>query len=263
MSLRIAAAILLAMTASSARADDIAWFAHLDGTKAVPPNATTASGIGRFTRTPTDVTCLLYATFAAGQCRIRSGAPGSNGPIVATIPQKSGGMWYGTMPLSAPTLADLEAGHLYAEIFSPIAMIRGQVTATFSTSGNGCPDSAGIPTWKAGGDTSPGAATQAQSIVIVASNAAPGSSGLILAHVAAANLPLPGGCTLLVSPDVPLVLPVGLAGGGWNSGTLSLPASLPAPLDVHMQLFSIDPLAPNGQYGASGRLTMHVTAFPN
>ena len=245
----------------SADAGGVAWYGELSGSKVVPANPTAAAGIGYFTKDATSIHCHLYATFHFGTARIHSGAPGTNGPTIGVIPLDSLGEWLGTSPATPSNLADLEANHLYAEIsaLQTSDVIRGQITMTWSTFGAGCAGAAGIPSIQGGVVPKPGS-----TISISGSGGAPNAPALLFVHTLAANVPLPGGCTLLVDPSAPIVLPLVLgATGGFSTGSVVLPLTLPTPLDVHMQMFVFDPTAANHQYTATARFTMHATSFPD
>lgn len=257
---RFASTLLLACTvAAPAHGGILGWFTNLEGGKVVPPQVTQYNGIGFFGLKGAELTCSLYCTVNYGTARIHAGAPGTNGPVLGTIPVSTVGSWTGKIVLDAAGLAALEAGHVYAEITGLLVpdKVRGQLTPSYETYGTGCPDSAGVPSF-----SGTGVARVGYSIYLQASKGLPGGVGLLFLSVVPADLSLPGGCSFLVSPVNPLVLPISFtATGAWSSGAVTVPASAPIEIPIHFQLLVPDPGAPNGMYGASARLTMNVFAY--
>lgn len=121
----------------------------------------------------------------------------------------------------------------------------------FATYGAGCAGSNGTPALSGSGVPTPG-----QNVTVSIANGAPNGAAVMLLGLGQASVPT-SGCSLLVS---------GLVGGGFplpldGAGAISLPGTIPVNAssgDVYLQAFTIDPGAPNGQYGATNGLQMHL-----
>ncbi len=255
---------ILAVTIAPAKAGGLEWYGELAGFKVVPANSSAATGLAIVTATSTTITCHIFSSVPTGTARIHSGAPETTGPSIGTIlPYNTLGEWYGTIPATAADLADLGANHLYVEVTADQSsdVVRGQLITTWETSGTGCAGAAGVP-WVLCGQL-PAPASMLAPVTI--GNGAPNAPAIVLINTLPASLPLRGGCTLLVDPVAPAIWPVKLTGLGTyvSFPPVVLPVTLPTPLDLHVQLFVLDPTAANGQYSASARLTMHLSNFPD
>lgn len=258
--LRVASALVLASTCvASADAGILGWYTTLSSTKAVPPTQSSFSGIGYFGKTGNVLTCNVYCTVNFGTARIHVGAPGTNGPEIGILKQDAVGHWLSKLTLDAATLAQLEAGNLYAEVTGLMVpdKFRGQLTMTYALDGTGCPDSVSTP-WVSGiGTPTPGV-----SIYVNCGGAPANGFGVLFASLAPLNTPI-NGCTLLVDPNVAFLIPLNFsAGGGWSTGSFIVPPLPVAQMPLYLQLFAADPAAPNGEFGASARLTINFSTYP-
>jgi hypothetical protein len=110
--------------------------------------------------------------------------------------------------------------------------------------GTSCPGTAGLsPTLSMSGCPAPGGSAS-----IDVRRGLGGSMAFLFLGLAAANDPLPGGCSLLLSP-APKYFPLPLSAGGPGAGAVSLPVTIPTDLpsaSLYMQAFLVDGGAPNG-----------------
>jgi len=107
--------------------------------------------------------------------------------------------------------------------------------------GQGCVGTGGIsPTLSVDGCAVPGS-----SITLSVGNGFGGSQAFLFLGLGQASLPMGAGCTLNVSPLLPLVVgPLPLSGGGAGNGSVQFGATIPAtalPATVYLQGFVSDP----------------------
>lgn len=251
--------VLAAACVTSADAGILGWYTTLSSTKAVPPTQSQFAGIGYFGKTGNVLTCNVYCTVNFGTARMHVGAPGTNGPEIGILKQDAVGHWISKLTLDAATLAQLEAGNVYAEVTGLMVpdKFRGQCTMTYALDGTGCPTSVATP-WVSGmGTPTPGV-----TIYVNAGGAPANAFGMLFVSAAPLNLPM-NGCTLLVDPTVAFAIPVTYsAGGGWTTGPVVVPALPVAQVPMYLQTFVADPAAPNGEFGASARLTINFSTYP-
>lgn len=102
-----------------------------------------------------------------------------------------------------------------------------------------------------------GVPASGQSIAFLAAGGVPSGFALLLLSPATANLPLPGGCTILVDLQqvISVVLPLNPVGQG--SRTLRVPAGVGG-ASIHAQLATIDPGAANGAFALSWGVTIDL-----
>jgi len=120
------------------------------------------------------------------------------------------------------------------------------------TYGTGCAGSGGVtPVLSLVGCAEPGAM-----VTVGLTKGLGGAATWLLFGTGSATLPLPSGCTLLVSPLLPTVLgPLPLSGTGPGGGFLALSGTVPlgtSPGTIYIQGFVIDPGAPAGHSASNG-----------
>lgn len=119
--------------------------------------------------------------------------------------------------------------------------------------GHGCPDGNGsVPKALIAGNTVPGGR-----IALLGAGGSGGGAGVVFVAARDANLPLPGGCALLVDPDATLAVPVVANAAGQVSVGLQLPGAASG-FSVWTQYLVIDPSAPNGAFALSNGVRLDV-----
>jgi len=126
--------------------------------------------------------------------------------------------------------------------------VRGICGGTIETYGAGCPGSGGfVPAFSMSGCPSTG-----YDLVFEFSGGLGNSFASVFLGLGEGNLPLGGGCSLLVNPLLPgIISPLPLFGVGAGNGELTLPVTVPQAvpailLPVTMQALVADPGAPSG-----------------
>lgn len=190
--------------------------------------------LGGFVRAFSGPTGNLIATIGA------NGVPGSFGAAVD-----------GSGDLDGDGLGELVIG-------SPAAMNQPSGTvvvrsclAAIDDYGAGCPGSGGfIPKLLLAGCPIPNG-----SLTLVLTNGLGGATTILLFGTQQGSTPLPNGCTLLVSPLLPLTLQFGLTGAGPGQGSIAFGATLPSTVttaEFTMQAFVLDPGAAGGYCSSNG-----------
>ncbi len=168
------------------------------------------------------------------------------------------GLFYGS------DLADLNGdGRTDAVVGRPLSnqqdfaiLLQDTCVSTATAYGSGCPGSGGfVPALTFTGCPDPGAAVQ-----LGAKFGLGGATMVVLLGTSPANLPLGGGCRLLLFPVLPQSLLLPLAGGGAGNGSFSLPTVYPASavgLNLAMQGFVVDPGATLGYAATNGIQLLH------
>ena len=114
------------------------YTARLSADQENPPNAVESSGVAEFLVDPT-ANRLRFVVHTAGMAmpptgaHIHTGAAGINGPVLIDLAEGGSSLandFLGTRPITAATVADLEAGRWYVNTHSaaiPAGEIRGQI----------------------------------------------------------------------------------------------------------------------------------------
>lgn len=112
-----------------------AGLAKMNGAQEVPPNASTANGLGTlvFDSTTLDV-IIAYATHnvsAATIAHIHTGPPGVSGPADVATLSAGTNVYVAPIPtkLTAKNVTDLTAGNLYFNVHSPAPYAAGEIRA--------------------------------------------------------------------------------------------------------------------------------------
>jgi hypothetical protein len=134
----------------------------------------------------------------------------------------------------------------------PLATIApDKCSGSITEYGSGCPGSGGfVPHLALSGCPEPN-----DLVSFSVTNGLGGSTALLLFGLNQAAVPIGGGCSLNVSPVLPVVLVLPLFGSGPGNGSISFDAVLPgdAPaVTVTMQVFVIDAGNPIGGAGTNG-----------
>jgi hypothetical protein len=198
----------------------------LIGGKETPPNPSPATGSGTLTLNPNntvsyDVTFSgLGSAFTAAH--IHDGLPGVMGPIVHPLTLVGPGHLMGTTPaLTGQQPAKFRAGIYYVNVHSvgfPAGEIRGQMNASWTPYGMGCPHAGGTATLDGGGITAPGG-----TVTIAVNNGNPSSAGILFLSPFPFKGTIGFGCPLYLNPAalIPITLPMP------PSGSVGFPAMLP------------------------------------
>ncbi len=138
-----------------------------------------------------------------------------------------------------------------------VEILRGALPDYFSYSGAGCIGSGGFtPRLRLDGVATPGG-----SATLSLENAKGGATALLFSGVTPGNVPLPGGCPLLVFPLLPIVFNLPLSGTQPGEGSFHLGGPLPGSLGsgsvFYLQAIVIDPGAPFG-FAATNRAQISV-----
>jgi len=125
---------------------------------------------------------------------------------------------------------------------------------SFSNYGTGCAGTGGqVPALNGTGNPTPGG-----QVTLTVSNGLPLGGGVILASLAQASLPLPGGCTLRVGLPFISQLTIKLNFMGGSSLTGTIPSGIPSDVHVYFQFFGFDTGAGNGEFSSSNGTDMHI-----
>ncbi len=130
-------------------------------------------------------------------------------------------------------------------------LFRWLVESPGRSHGAGCAGAGGFtPLVSLDGCPRPGAA-----VTLEVEDALGGAIGVFLFGTSPGALPLPSGCSLHVTPVLPIPFIVALPGTGAGAGDVSIATAVPAatpPGPLHLQLFVLDAAAPGGLASSSG-----------
>lgn len=193
-----------------------------------------AGSLGGFARAFSGPTGNLIATIGA------NGVPGSFGAAVD-----------GSGDLDGDGLGELVIGSPAAENQPSGVVVVRSCLAAIDDYGAGCPGSGGFtPKLRLAGCPIPNG-----SLTLVLTNGLGSASTILLFGSQQGSTPLPNGCTLLVSPLLPLTLQFGLTGAGPGQGSIAFGATLPSTITAAqftMQAFVLDPGAAGGYCSSNG-----------
>jgi hypothetical protein len=143
LSFAVAFAVVSLLCICSTRAAGVNLSGLLNGQHVVPANASPAIGnASAFMNITTDVFSITNGTYSnllsgALTVTLNDGAPGTNGPIIATLtldsPGATSGTFHGSATLTAAQVTDVTSGLAYlniADSLFPNGEIRGQLSVT-------------------------------------------------------------------------------------------------------------------------------------
>ena len=228
------------------------------GDAVVPPTTSggTADGLLTIHADRTVTYEIDYEGFAVPplSAELRAGAFGSNGPLVATLTQVTGGTsgrYAGTTaPLTPVQIARMRVSGTFVTLTTvafPGGAIRGQVVPSFLPYGEPCGTPAGL-TLAGSGLTRPGGEVE-----IEVSGGLAGGAGLLLLGPKGEALPTLG-CFLYVNPPF-LTLPAPLDANGELLVKTTLPTNATTQW-LYLQYFGLVSGSPN-PYASNG-LAMHI-----
>ncbi len=170
----------------------------------------------------------------------------------------SNGILYGSdlADLNGDGRTDAVVGHSLGFVEDFAILIQDKCVSAAAAYGSGCPGSGGFsPVLTFTGCPDPG-----ETVKLGAKFGLGGATMVVLLGTSPANLPIGGGCRLLLFPVLPQSLLLPLAGGGAGNGSFSLPTVYPASavgLNLAMQGFVVDPGATLGYAATNGIQLLH------
>lgn len=139
---------------------------------------------------------------------------------------------------------------------SNVTVLRNECSGPILPYGQGCAGSGGfVPSLALSGQPTPGSLLN-----FSLEDGLGGATALLFFGIHPAAVPLPGSCSLLVSPVLPVIVALPLLGSGPGNGSFQTFGSIPLgtpPMGFTMQSFVIDPGA-NAGYCASNGLEVHT-----
>jgi len=239
---------------------------RMNAAQEIPPNGTTATGVGTMTLNPNgSLTYNVTVTGMTGTAAHLHHAPfGSGLPGSIQVPLVGGPTtWSGTsMPLAAEQIEDLQTKQYYVNIHSgafPNGQIRGQVVPAGIPYGPSSDPPSGVLTLNVTGTPADYGGGFTGSFTVSVTNGVPFGTGFMFTSFSP---------SAALFKQEPLVVNLGAANMFLlplnGAGAFTAPAAtpgLPANFSLYLQFFGLDAAAPNGVFNASNGIEIPFSNF--